>query len=1464
MGDRPRRYNRTSSPVTHDRQVAFERDLDSTTVQRVIRAARLVSDEPDGPVLSLPAGNLNVSLSRVETATSASLATIACLVRTAAERDLRVRVDLPEDPHSFFSQRLQQSGFLSLFALNAAKAGAWRKRVMLHGPTWQGAAWDDAVPLPLTWVDNNLFSFGESSAEHPIVSMLSRLGELQKRLARLGISQDTVELIFKTFLYELGGNAVRHAGDGVPCFGLVCAEQHRVRTIEGSIDSAFEFIAVDLGAGIPRTMRRTARGDGRRDLSDAELLRIAVEKHSTGRLTFIDEEEKDAPRGLYLVRSTLRTHESVELASHTGSLRAEGAGAISQSDKNFAIVGTIATARFRRRHRATTTLSSRSDALPFKSAVTLANPFHQLEWVNGEIQIFGADAIRDSDRIVVDVGFTDEKPDHLQRILNSILRQLSWVRHILLTGVTNTQDAIADLLTRLDLANASTLAVLTRDGRLVLTASESPPKSWAGYVVRVKSAEFALQMVSLDRRRIANVLPLPVGAVRRLLHLSNSAWLGTSFNRSASYEAASLQSHGLFTTGVRLRSNLEIGEYYSIKRAADANPFGALLRWGDTVRVLVDESIRELPRSQPVSIVGFAEGMRAVLDSVAQDIRKSVSVDVWQSSDAVPKDLIAERYRGRIVILVTDIMLSGSLADDFVSKFAEVTGRKPSLLVLIAAKPPWLAGATDVRPLRQTLTIKGCDWAPKRIDEVGNATHQSSAFGSVPVPIASAEQLDDRVRMTAQLLASTRSASFSHSIHRRRHSFVEINVAKLLAADSEGIARAVARALVRRDSAPEGTRDQEVNWSSFSPVVIASPRTDSDTRRMVQLRAGVHGSGGEQFASFLSAVYPDVGKLEIRILESAPRGVRASMDISEEMRQTVYGGDVLWVDEGLVTGDALRASLDALLSLRPKRILAMPLVARMPLSRLRFWESLSELRELGSDRRVALRVVAPMVLPIPLYDPQDCPNERLLTLIQSRLDANPLRTNLNVRELVRSAYIDRHRSSSPVVEKALWYRSLLEMAATVPEASSILQDAIAKGDATDLAVLRGVLLSDSRVLDEALVRQSLKGALVTSSLLCVRQSEDLESVADALAFLRSADLRTFASALEALGDRVWNPLLMPRVLLHIATLTIEQALAGPARVATERLAETLQAASESFAPPSDAVVQDIRQILSVWKSQASVRDTEMGVAEGVRKLAVLVAKQAHLTLRDALAQFVADSSRGESSIASLQHRIKFPTLRSHKDDIARVLKAVRPALSVLAGAKSTNESRAANDVLEATVGHGRWMSLWSVLDALPDEGYAQRSQRLTRDVAALAADALDIAFSPNSRLDQALGGLVWAEVGDLRAELAEAFVHTEVRHSFSSADSQRRAFLPKVEWMLVKEMIGQIAKSGLADNVIVTDQIDLPVWQVSVAGRLQDDAVLDDVVNLLNQYLIRFEGAAEVLETDKDDGRLVTLRIQIV
>lgn len=921
----------------------------------------------------------------------------------------------------------------------------------------------DHIPLAL-------FNRESFRADEPIFSASPELWEnsahrlTRERLVREDFLTDTQAEEFRVSLFlELAWNAVLHseniAGAG---WSVFCARKAFTKQSE----NLFEWALADTGRGIEAALRAAAPSTYGISTNKNELLLQLGKRTITSRTAYPPSGSVEGNRGYnHIAKTALRNGSFSLMTSGVELALARGADSAKDSPKwtvareldPHSPTGTVAWGEFRPVEIEELFRESGAIGTSWVEEATYVCliAFDTQERID-DTQIGRLIAKAQSGkRLVLDFGFVEMPYERLYYTLKTALRGKRGSPIVVVNlRVPNVAELEALGAQLVDDGLDVPLPILFLNSKWKFTSLSLRPKN-----VLVKEAEF--EQDPEDTPEDGN------SQLATLLRHVNSEYLSSGMG-----VATQGGRGGFFGCNVQLFSGRVIGGYvaFGLNAAANSN---AKMRWAYSVAAVIQSVIAKSHDRHGATVIAFSDPIREITEEAARLLNGYKDVDFHVLAAFEPpssRELEGLLGRGRAVILLTDAVVVGSQLAAFIAACERVGERVHAAVVLADLRDAPSHFKTTVVPLSKV--------------EVP-AADPNSDLVLVPDPVSLIPRLPnpERVAVTRRAYSSLESLKNSSSIHQGhfemngRHGNLFIRTIELLS--SEEIKQVRARISERLDRL-----DSEDRFSNFIPLFVMQPVGAPPIAALGGANSKLD-TEHSQALEFLRAIIADLRpNWSGAMLGRQPSELRRFYDSTGALRYADIqspdgwkkGADILILDDGLASGQSLRALLDQARTWGAGRIAVLVLLARAQVDEVMWWESIEKLI-CPNGLHAETAFLFPFIVPVPFFRADDCPAEEASSRIESLVTIggdvkdSAFAISAELRPRALNELVDDKRSGDRAAQM-LYLRGVLEIAALDPSSVSRLRHELESAHA-NLLPLINVLAFEPRLISRPRLRDWL-------------------------------------------------------------------------------------------------------------------------------------------------------------------------------------------------------------------------------------------------------------------------------------------------------------------------------------------------------------------------------------------------------
>lgn len=1101
-----------------------------------------------------------IDLKGTQDLTLVDTATLVDLIRRLGQNGARVRIVLPRpyrDRASRSQLLLSRFGLVEL--MQSATAEAWRSQVTLDGV--------DAMPvLPpsdeyfrMRWISPSSFD----QSENPLTGRHEPTSHAVKELlytasSVIGLGRDAVRNLVETVFVELGENAVMHSGPELwGSTGVLCG---RVRD-RGAHGIAFEFFVADAGVGIQQTLALTYKSnaiDIHRELGwdlRSAILRYAIEggsrrysEEQSGRPAFRSSLDKVAKRGLARLVSTLADQEYMVLQSGGAAVSVAG-GQLIPAVQRLRVTqvhlppGTQAIVSFTpsvkptiKQPRKHFFLARVPDEIP--TILTAVDPSTGKLRANSRIADLFNRISRGAEfhSLLIDLGYGDTKAEQALDLLLALTTILPrTVPRIVLWNVRSRAEDLTNIISRTPELRSLKLQVVYGPGEideLIPNNGSDAPRSTNRLI-----GEDLFDYIRIQER-------------------VNSAFLADGMQTG-------VDTSGFFNSRVRLPSGYVVEHFFSLPANAESSPLSNGRRWIVTARVLVRALIERSQTSpKKVKVLVFSNSAKPIAESLAGDPVFSGRVILWQPYGSPTRAELENIIDvGDLVLLLTDVLATGTLREAVADSVEEAGGAVLGTAAVVDAS----VGRDHVHAVDSAAL--GHYFAGARFASAFSAERDESSaefflgrFSTVPERIRRpTTNILSLVESTVEVLLEADAVQAGHFSDGSRHTTIMVDLHKVLS--EVGLSRIIEifKAEWDRFAAGDGPT---------APTMIMYPIFPRNTRVFTESRAV---ESAEILASKIRDLFfPAATILQLDRLRET--------DGSRECVAPVIPGSseltwkhVLVVDDGLSSGDTARQLIQIAAERGASSVVVFSALARAGIRDVLWWQSLHSFE--GGNGDLSLRLLFPLVLPIPFYSEVTCPVTASTRSLRRAAEAEEPIRSIARDMLIRFEPL-RWEPGEPLTTdavSAVWFRLRTNIALVQEEELPVrvLERQIKSLNGQDeLLGLFRLFLNEQNLLDHPAIRRTIPLLVIEKiqGALSVGSADDVIR-RDAIALLRARWPRHFVSIIADRGMVLMtNWELLGDCVVHLGSLPQQFKAPDMYREALSALEDAAQALGRSSSP----------------------------------------------------------------------------------------------------------------------------------------------------------------------------------------------------------------------------------------------------------------------------------------------------------
>lgn len=1090
---------------------------------------------------------IRFDLSSVGWMTPAEIVTLACAIRSAAEKEINCRVIFPSNADSGFMWALHNYRFAH--ALGATSQNEpWQKRIQfenfapLHDHAGKLKVTKQKRVFPLSWIDRKTFGYDEAPRnlylEDPEFNQ-AYVRFIKGMLSRHGfVAEDAIDDFVRGVLREIGWNAVLHStkdkSSGFAAFAGQVFEDGQ----------ELEFALADAGCGIAlnlATPYRIARKSGvvpayERQYGCSEvaaIVRHALDPGSTSRTDFPSDYDMFSDRGLALVTEIVRENGNLTLISSGAvvSIPSAESGDIRVQSLPTTLPWTCLYGSLKARP-ATPIKAKNEITIDFEKQIANADFYAAAVLLRRSRN----DPLSLAQRIlrkltptskysIVDLGFLDKKTSMVENGIAIFVRAIE-------------PDCVTFVNVR------SQRISPTRIVRAMKQAGVGLP-----VIIRIISDQQKVQELSfsiedyeridsgkLDTKQLDWKITTVAESLMCEMHfLSTSAFLKYSFGRDD-------QKYGFYRGRIHLLSGNVADKYFSLVAHCQADA-GSAVRWNEAFGRLLDHVLQDTTLAL-TKVLGFAASMRPILNSLdrAHPIRDETYCLL--SYDAPSKAELAEIIKsGDEVVLCTDVISTASLLHEVVDMIRRIGAKVVAVIALVDAREvssntwrtvfepktgsiPLFLAASMKRQLTAGQSFRDIDYW---VDPVSAVPMSSEPESAIDV---------NKVLQTLKLLDSSGSVKVGHFVSGLRHTSVRIDMFKLLS-ERERVSEWTAREL--RELLKTG------DWIGFRPDVALVPAGINRIDKLSTSSSSAENKpSSEIYADIVCELFQGHPQI-IPVPRTFDPGGQAKCAAINNTGSSYDLSDVVIVDDGISSGGTVRSLVHQAVRVGAKRILVFALLARTRPEELDQWVLTREVFDRTLSGHALVSLIYPLHLPIPFTGKAEC--TQCVTLNSLRIRNSKGTSTKEGWKEIESELAPPYEylpsmENSKYVATWLLVHSLAEIASRSAEGFEqlklCLNNLTTDDDATQIkreAVVR-LFLVEWRLLGRARLRQVIRRSvrdLVFFQLDSPRTDE--RRFIEALSLVRAMFPVHYINIIKRNTARIVQfEAILDRVLFHLGTL----------------------------------------------------------------------------------------------------------------------------------------------------------------------------------------------------------------------------------------------------------------------------------------------------------------------------------------
>jgi len=1161
-------------------ELSFDRiDTDSTKFLRRLFQEKLFQRADNGFSVADDIEKLHVDFKGINQTDGLNIedvATLALVVRCFAEEGREVVVTYPKlyrgEP-SRIHRFLERLGFRSLFS-NRFSTEEWLKKIHFELPR------DEMLSLPfkrrttnyvpLRWFDLDDFVFDDTI---PLWrNHFTLKAHVDKQLRDVLLSHgfadpDTIDLLVKTMFLELGSNVVLHSqaepGAGL---GVFCCQVGERELAEKKLVPEITFCLADLGRGIPSALGGIYQNDKkwkdyhkRNKIGEKSgIVRYAIDSCSSSRPDFPSNYDTSGFRGLALVASALQGRGELLIRSDGGAVELKGASQGTRAKttdrfQQFPLPGTQVVGCLR--------ILPKKLAIASHTQIDVTLPAMSLNLVcglSGECSALAnapaaehyAQKISNSTQFVLfDLGYADKSTRSLEYLCKSVI-PLNKTKTLIFWNLSTPWTQFSSLNNWLLEQSQkgilpSCIFVRGYNDTRVLGAIENPSDSWLK-VILARSNSVQDSMV------IGREIFFTSSEFLKVAYEVNSHYLGAGFTHKGENQILVGDANSGFFTGTihMLRGGRPTSRYFSlttnISSSADAN----LRRWSETCAVAVMRLLDKHPVSDSqLVLLGFTGTIREVMARMFDNIQRKCRAFILLTFDIPTKEEISSKVKkGDKVVLITDVILTGTLAESVAGLVAQVGGSVSGIVSLIDGRENDNTAETFIKVGFEQVPLIACgriETVPQQLDEIAKCQYWVDPVSLVPSANRTwgwSEEVDKKIDKTLSLITAAESSLCGHIVDGARHTSVFIDLQKLLQNQDLPLQEQI-------DIICDA-RLKERNWDDFDPSIVLYPSgisriesiSPSTSQRAESEPVTVYRTAVKTYVEKLRRKWKRFFPIEVQRAFDPGGGSRCATTIEVPDSSRGECLDVVVADDGVWRGHTINALIQIARRLGAARILVMPLLARISPAVAQQFELTHSVESTKAGGEVEVCYCFPLLLPIPYYGQQECPFDITIKRIRDRRLAIPFLQD-TANQLIQSleGKTPGESENSPAFNAAwLRFRTYVELAS---EHEGMLErinseiESMPSESEEFLAVLR-MFSSEWPLLGRARLRQTIRPTLRSRcELIAVDSRARGEIRVAAFTVLRSLFRESFVESLaHVTRNAADDPDLLARLTFQIATL----------------------------------------------------------------------------------------------------------------------------------------------------------------------------------------------------------------------------------------------------------------------------------------------------------------------------------------
>jgi adenine/guanine phosphoribosyltransferase-like PRPP-binding protein len=1109
------------------------------------------------------------------------LATITAIIRFLAERGIKVTVKWPR-PNKGRPSRLQKVlegiKFASLFkSYNIEES--WVENVDIIGRKqhldFSSRDPSSAHYLPMLWFDSSLFISDDIIDDYWTIRPSIPSGfirDLRDCLYLQGfLDDDSIDVFINVMFMEIAWNVILHSSDQPGAgFGLFCGQIIHPGQGNSILHSCLNFCLVDVGRGIPRALgsfydeypdKYRISTDTRSCSRSTRIVRFALDRYSSSRPRHASQLDYEGCRGLAYVANALEgSGGQISIRSNGGGINVVGkrTGAKATPNDNlikYPLPGTqVSGVLYSKLSR------SLNVEVPVKSEVSIHFDFHKVYNVDGTINALvsperASEYINELPRgnrpvLIFDLGCVDLKAREIEYLCKVLIERFS--NHILILWNIRIKWSLLkgfnEWLYRKHLEGLKASIIVVKswhEGQLLGVPTESNED------LRRRLSEVCgwLNINSSDSNTV--ILENSISA-----KISPHDWLEISkkLNTSMLDEGFMLSDEkcGFYKGNIHLLSGEVVDKFFSFSRNTH-NKKANLERWVRSTQCAIHLAYQMDLNSERLLLLGFTGTVRDLIYRLKLECAR-----IWGAIIILSHDMPSVEEIRRVVkpndnvLLLADVISTGSSAKRLSELVRRAGGIPVGIIAAVDARQGPSQGSDNFDVGYSKLPFYGCALSnivsvdPRTANQLRNdlwidpisfipSRQQPSNWG---IP----ELILNRVDYTLNAVCETNSAKCGHCVDGTRHMSVYIDLRRLIFIGSHVLLGYIKESIF--------DRLKKQKWGDFSPTHIVYP---TGIARLEVLHEGfgkgndvlVYNTAVKSYASFLRSFWPN--SIEVEILRSFdPGGNSRCADVVEEIRDSPAElGDVILADDGIWSGRTVSSILNSVVESGAKRVLVIPMLARMRTADVVHWESIRSIRNEKRNTDTPICCFFPFIYPVPAYNSEECPYEISKIRILQRSREYPLLMEIGKRraeELRARTPGDISIRDKNLTSAWVKTRCYLELASeseyALEKTLAIMRDTKSENG---IAGILEMFLGEWQVVGRARIRQSIFPVLKKMTIELAVSEETSDSLRLlAITVLRSLDPEEYARIVFDTSRFANSCLeLLERSIFHVATFDEE-------------------------------------------------------------------------------------------------------------------------------------------------------------------------------------------------------------------------------------------------------------------------------------------------------------------------------------